>query len=93
MLFTKDKNNLTKEGKELFNNEFSNKNIIDVHEYYENDGYDKHGPKSYLWYIDIITLENGKYYKYSYGWEKWFSTNDTNKYELLEKIDITKDIE
>jgi len=73
---------LSNEALDVLKENFQNANIIYLDEKLDHDGYDKYGPKSKLWDLHIIIELNNDYIFHDYHWEKWFSVNDEEKYEL-----------
>lgn len=77
--------NFTQEANYIINRDFLNKNIAFIDEYLSHDGYDRFGPKSYLWDLYIVEDINNEFYFYDYHWENWFSKFDSHEYELWKR--------
>ena len=63
------------------------KDIIKIDRDLEHDGYDRYGPKSDLWDLRIIHLENNKKYLSIWHRENWFTDVD-EEYSLIKKQEI-----
>lgn len=72
-------NKLSKQAQEVVENFMKDKEIFDVWETCDHDGYDEIGPKSYLWDLYIIDSHSNKYF---YHREYWFHGGDTEEYQL-----------
>ena len=63
------------------------KNIIGINRELEHDGYDSYGPKSNLWDLKIIHIENDKKYLSVWHREDWFTGTD-EEYFLCDKREL-----
>jgi len=63
------------------------KNIIGIKKELEHDGYDRYGPKSNLWDLKIIHIENNKKYLSVWHREDWY-TDQKEEYSLFNKREL-----
>jgi hypothetical protein len=59
----------------------SDEKLIAFHENLEHDGFDRYGPESDLWDLNLITKKGSDYIYYSLHWENWFR-GEKKEYEL-----------
>ena len=64
------------------------KYIIGIDRKLDHDGYDSYGPKSNLWDLKIIHIENGKKYLSKWHREDWY-TDEKEEYFLCNKRELT----
>jgi hypothetical protein len=90
---SKNKYNISKNGINIVNKYFDDKQIIFVIEVLTHDGYDEYGPQSNLWTLFIITKENNNYIFNSYYFEDWYEKREPiqesdSMYEFEKKCNI-----
>jgi hypothetical protein len=58
--------------------------IVEVDEYLTHDGFDRYGPQSDIWMLEVYTFTDSRPYLHLYSWENWYQPGDSEApYELI----------
>jgi hypothetical protein len=79
---------ITEPGLNIIANDFKDRKIINIVEEMSYDGYDRYGPKSNIWNLFVLSINNGEYFFSHYNWENWFVKNQAQKYDLISEYSL-----